>query len=158
MRARTGFSASPRRSRVQLSKNSENSKHKTRRVYFRIGQSHCGDHPVAAPFSRTKRDEQHLVFVLVDNLTQRRFQFDFLGRIQVTLENRKLKMIAETATGFEGASQSFVIRHIVANHVCRSHKSPRHQGNVFGDFAGQCFSQQPRLQFKCPAITDFVIE
>lgn len=37
LRARTGFSASPRRSRVQLSKNIENSKHKTRRVQFCVG-------------------------------------------------------------------------------------------------------------------------
>jgi hypothetical protein len=40
MRAQAGFSTSPRRSRIQLSKNFENSKHKTRRVYFRIGQTH----------------------------------------------------------------------------------------------------------------------
>lgn len=67
MRAQAGFSVSPRRSRVQLSKNVENLKHKTRRVYFRIGQAHCSDHPVASPFSRTKRDKQHLIFILIDN-------------------------------------------------------------------------------------------
>jgi hypothetical protein len=39
MRAPAGFSASPRRSRVQLSKNIKVSDHITRRVQLHIGQS-----------------------------------------------------------------------------------------------------------------------
>jgi hypothetical protein len=115
LRARAGFSASSHRSRVKLSKITNVSNHITRRIQLRVGQAKRGNHPVTSTFGRSQSDKNHLIFVVIDYLTQSGFQFNLFRRIQVALEHGELQMVAEISTGFKHLSQSLVIRNIVAN-------------------------------------------
>ena len=70
MRAPAGFSASPRRSRVQLSKNIKVSDHITRRVQLHIGQSQCCDYPIPSPLRRSQPNKNYLILIVVDDFGQ----------------------------------------------------------------------------------------
>jgi hypothetical protein len=61
---------------------------------------------------------------MFDDLRQLGLKFDFLGWIQVALENRVLEMIAKIAAGFQCPTQAFVVRDIVGNYVGRAHMLP----------------------------------
>jgi len=121
MRAPAGFSASPRRSRVQLSKNIRVSDHITRRVQLHVGQSQCCDYPIPPPLRRSQPNKNYLILIVVDDFGQSRFQFNLLRRVQVALEHRKLQVVAKIATGLEHLPEPFVISNIVANQISRAH-------------------------------------
>ena len=70
MRAPAGFSASPRRSRVQLSKNTKVSHHITRRVQLHIGQSQRRNYPIPSPLRRSQPNKNYLILIVVDDFGQ----------------------------------------------------------------------------------------
>ena len=70
MRAPEGVSASPRLSRVQLSKNTKGSDHITRRVQFHIRQSQCRNYPIPSPFRWSQPNKNYLILIVVDDFGQ----------------------------------------------------------------------------------------
>jgi len=102
-----------------------------------IGQTDGGDDAVAASFGRSQVDEEHLVFLMMDDFTEGLFELDFFTRRQVAFENRILQVIAKIG-GAHGLSGE--------------------EGYVLRDFAGQGLAKQPGLEFKGAAVADFVVE
>ena len=78
----------PNRARQQAAP--DPSHDETRRIYVGIRQAQRRNHPIAAPFRRPQMDEQHLVFVMVDNARQFRPAPDQIALRELALEHRIL--------------------------------------------------------------------
>jgi hypothetical protein len=91
------------------------------RVQLHIWQAQRSYHPIPATFSRTQLDEQHLVFVVFDDVTQGALQLNLFRRIQIAFEHRELKVIPKVGARFKNPPQPLVVGDVVTNQVCRAH-------------------------------------
>src|SRR6266545_7928216 len=117
------------------------SSYETGSIEFGVGQTQGSDYPVASTLRRSQRDKEHLILVVVDNITKLLFQLNLFRRIQVALEHRKLKVLAKIVAGLEHPTQPFVVGDVVTNEKSRSHGSPRQQRHILRNLAGQRFRQ-----------------
>ena len=101
MRAAAVCSTPPHLSQVNMSKTAYASNHKTGGIQLHIRQAQRRNHPVAASFGRAQADEQHLIFVVLDYITQSPLHFNLFRRVQVAFKNGKLKVLAKIAAGPE---------------------------------------------------------
>ena len=123
-----------------------------------IGQTYGGDNAVTSSFGRTEVDEEHLVFLMVDNFTEGLFEFDFFARRQVTLENGVLQVIAKIFARLECKTEPLAFGNVIADEIGGAHGLSGEEGYVLRDFAGQGFAEQPSLEFERSAVADFVVE
>ncbi len=123
-----------------------------------IGQTDGGDDAVAASFGRSQVDEEHLVFLMMDDFTEGLFELDFFTRRQVAFENRILQVIAKIFARLERKAESFAFGDVVADKIGGAHGLSGEEGYVLRDFAGQGLAKQPGLEFKGAAVADFVVE
>lgn len=65
--------------------------------------------------------KQDLVFRVMDDGADFRFQSGFLGRAQVALKNGVLQVVSKVLAGFERQTQTLVIRHVITDQVGVSH-------------------------------------
>jgi hypothetical protein len=94
---------------------------KAGRVKVGVGRAEGGDETVSSAFGGAEVHEEDLVFDMVDDAREERFQFGFFAGCQVTLEDGKLEMIPEIAAGFENLSEAFGVADVVANKVSAAH-------------------------------------
>jgi hypothetical protein len=86
-----------------------------RRIESGIWLTEGRNHTFAASFGRAKIDEQHLVFIVLDDFAKRVAASGEIDRRELTLEDRVLQMVAEVAHGLKDLAQPLVIADIVAD-------------------------------------------
>ena len=87
----------------------------------RIGLPERGNHAFAAALGRAEVDEQHLVFVVLDDLRERVAATSQVNRGELALEDRVLQMVAEVAHGFVDLAEALVIADVVADEESVAH-------------------------------------
>jgi len=133
-------------------------KYVARGVHFCVGQAQGGDDAVASAFGGAEGNEEDLVFIVVDDVVQCGFELGFFFGVEVAFKHGELDVVAVVAACFEGAAQAFVVGDVVANKVCGAHGSPREEGDVFRDFAGEGAGQDAGLEFEGAPVADFVVK
>ena len=92
-----------------------------RRVEFNIRGAEAGDSFFSAIFRRAKVDEEDLVFLGVDDVSQLFLEFNFVGKAQVAFEYGVLEVVAVVATGFVNLAQAFGVADVVGDDVGGKH-------------------------------------
>ena len=98
------------------------------RIDVDIGFADCSDDPVSAPFSRPEIDEQHLVFVVMNDFVQLRPQAHQIHARELALEDRELQVIPPGPHGLEDLSQALGISDVVADNVGVAHGNNGNSG------------------------------
>jgi len=86
-----------------------------------VGLAERGDHAFAASFGGPQIDEEHLVFVMLDQLAEHMAAFGQIDGRELALEDGVLEVVAEIAHGLEDLAQSFIVANIVADEKRISH-------------------------------------
>lgn len=97
------------------------SDHQTGSVQLGVGESQGGNNSIASPFARTEIDEQHLIFVKVDQVANDFLALSEIGGGELALEDGILKVVSEVAHGFKDLTETFVIADVIRNDVSISH-------------------------------------
>ena len=105
-----------------------------RRVDRGVGLAQRADHPFAAAFGGAEVDEQHLVFVVLDDLTECVSALGQIDRRELALEDRVLRMVAKVSHGLEDLAEAFIVADVVADEKGISHGriSPWRQTTIHG--------------------------
>src|SRR5581483_8192259 len=91
------------------------------RIHVCIRLTERRNDAVAASLRRTKIYKQHLIFLVVDELTQSFAATDQVCRRELAFEDRILQVIPETAHGLEHLLQAFLIADVVTDEIGSAH-------------------------------------
>jgi hypothetical protein len=85
------------------------------------------DAALSSPVARTEVDKKDLVFVVRNNLRERRLELDELAPGKIAAEHGVLKMVAESSHRLEYAPQSPIVADVIAYDVPVAQAAPRFQ-------------------------------
>jgi hypothetical protein len=98
--------------------------HDARAVEGAIRAAQGCDDAIATAFDRTKVDEEHLIFAMIDDLAEQMPTSREIGPRQLTLEDRVLQVVAESTHRFVDPAQAEVVRNVVADQIRVPHQPP----------------------------------
>jgi hypothetical protein len=75
------------------------------------------DNPVAPTFGWAQVNEQHLVFIMVNDSRQRRPASNQIARRELALEYGVLQMVAIATHGLEDLAKALVVRNVVTDQI-----------------------------------------
>jgi hypothetical protein len=101
---------------------SRGSDHQASSVDGRISLAERSDYPFAATFRGPQVDEQHLIFVVLNDFAQGMTATGNIDGVELALEDRVLQVVAEISHRFEDAPQSLRVANIVSYQVGISHE------------------------------------
>ena len=110
--------------------NDDGSDNDTRRADRRVRFADRIDHPFASALGRPQIDKQHLIFVVLDDFTERMPTFGKVDRIKLALEDRILQMLAKVPHRLEDFAKTLVVTDIVSDQIGISHGRVSHKGQA----------------------------
>jgi hypothetical protein len=91
------------------------------RVEIRIRQAESGDHPVAPALRGTEMNEEHLIFIMLDDPAQLGPASREIPLRELAFENRVLEMVAESTHRLEDLAQPAIVGDVVTDQVGLPH-------------------------------------
>ncbi len=132
-------------------------------VEVNVGLTECGDGARATALDGADVNEQHLVFVVVNDARQLRAQLDELPVVELALEDRKLEVLTPTEHELVHLAKTFGVADVIGDDeglssVAHGVLLANAKLRVTWQLTEQHTTEQSGLHLEHTAITDAVVE